>query len=220
MCKAGSSFKDIGIESRTIIPICCGENMLQILETALKTGHTRIALVSPVATKCLKLRNLYCGYQSEFEVFKAPRVQIPFEDYISNGRLLIFESISEELVSLASSVSDLCIFVAPLWLTEISQLMANFRVTTCESQSLVLERQSRRNQNSAMRIASGSASGQILSTPISINNASDAHGSKYTIGLRTQGRLNGKSYSADTFLTALTKVEMYTHYIVRHNFGL
>ncbi|PJF17601.1 hypothetical protein PSACC_02607 [Paramicrosporidium saccamoebae] len=205
MCKIKPSFKDLNIKGGTIIPICCGENMLRLLETALQTGHPRIVIISPVATKCLKLRNLYFGYQREFEVFKAPRVQIPFEDHISNGRLLVFESINEELVSLASSMSDSCIFVAPLWLNEVSQLMASLRVTTCESQFFVLERKPRRNQSSVMHIDSGVASRQILSSLISINSVSNAHYPQSTIGLRTQEVLNGKAYSADAFLKVLTK---------------
>jgi hypothetical protein len=99
-----------------------------MLDEVLRTAGARAVVVSPIANKSLKLADLHFGYLATFSAFENPRRQFGFKKCVPEGRLAVFDTLSEGLALLADEGTTNIIFVAPHWLDDVRRLFRDAQV--------------------------------------------------------------------------------------------
>lgn len=111
---------------KSIISIpCCGA-FFAILREKLALSNERVIVLSPIARKSVKLADLFYGYQKTDST--AHRLQFRFEKYESSGQLVLFESITENLLEIVVERSNCTIFVCPAWSEDILSIFEGYSV--------------------------------------------------------------------------------------------
>jgi len=110
-------FQSISSKYPMVVSISCTGIFYLLLEQVLRQTDRKIVVVSPVGKKAIKLANLFFGYLKVFDVFKAPRIRYPFEQLVTQGRIVIFEELCPSMVE--ECRNNAMVFVTPGWKEEI-----------------------------------------------------------------------------------------------------